>query len=178
MSYAGLILSGEKGSKSFLSFLSDDGLEVYNVEKNSEIVEMLGNHETAYLAVDVGSKESREEFTSEEEELKEEGHVFTPNSQAMMKVRRLEMLQRQVVDELGDGGPEFIRFEPYITADELSIHSDEGLNSLSINTDSINSSKEFDSVLGAVTARFYSEGQFEEKGVVIPEPLDSEQDEF
>ena len=171
MSYAGLVLTGEKNSSSYISFLSEDGLDVYNVETNLEIIEKLETHEPSFIAVDTGTKESREEFTEEEKELKEDGHVFTPNSQMKMKVRRLELLKRQTVNKLGDSGPEFIRYEPYITAEELSIHSDTGLKSLSINTETIKSSKEFDSVLGAVTARFYSEGQYNEKGVIIPEKL-------
>lgn len=171
VSFAGLILSGEKGEDCHLSFLTDDGLEVFSIESNEEIVDLVSRFEPSVIAVDVGSRESLDEFTEEEKDLRDEGFVFTPNSQAKTKVRRLDLLQRQVLDEMSDGGPEFIRFEPYITAEELSLHSDDGLESLGIETENIKSSKGFDSVLGAVTSRFYSEGEFEDKGVIIPESL-------
>ena len=169
MSYTGLILSDKKGENCYISFLTDNGLEISEVETNEEIVDLIEEFEPSFVAVDAGTKESREEFTEEEQELLEEGYNFTPNSQQVMKVRRLELLQRQILDRLGDSGPEFIRFEPYITAKELSLHDDSALESLGIETKDIESSKGFDSVLGAVTSRFYSQGHFEEKGVVIPE---------
>ena len=171
MSYSGLILSDKKGETCYISFLTDDELEISEVKTNKEIVDLIEEFKPSFVAVNVGTKESRDEFTEEEQELLEEGYNFTPNYQQVMKVRRLELLQRQVLDRLGDSGPEFIRFEPYITAEELTIHNDSALESLGIETGNIKSSKAFDSVLGAVTSRFYSQGQFEEKGVIIPENL-------
>ena len=63
-----------------------------------------------------------------------------------------------------------------ITGRELAIDSDEGLEGYGIDSSGIESAQEFDAVLGAVTARFYQQGQVREMAVSVPEPV-KEQDE-
>lgn len=171
MSYCGIILSSEKSKETKVSFLSEESLDVFSVDSNEEIVELLEEFEPSIVSVDVGTTQGPDTFTSDEEDLKEKGYNFTPNSFETKKVRRLEVLKEHALRQLGRKSADFIRFDPVITAEELSLHSDSALESLGIETGSITDSREFDSVLGAVTARFYDEGQFEKNGIVIPESL-------
>jgi hypothetical protein len=76
--------------------------------------------------------------------------------------------------ELGGESPDIIRFEPSITAEQLAIHDDAGFKSLGIDTSGIRSARQFDAALGAVTARFYSQNQYEDLGVIVPESLETE----
>jgi len=123
------------------------------------------------VAFDVGTVQGPEEFTKDEQELQDEGYIFTPNSHQERKVERLQSLEKHVKHKL-DYIPEFIRFEPQITSRELALDDEKALNSLGVDGD-IGSAKEFDAVLGAVTSRFYGQGQYEEYGVVVPESLDN-----
>ena len=165
---AGLILTEDVDEECSIVFLDED-LETFEVNKNEEIVELIEEKEPEILAVDIGTKQGQKEFTKEEKELKEEGYIFTPNSHQKRKVERMQSLERHINHAMG-GRVEVIRFEPQITAKELAIDSEEDLSSLGVDGD-IRSVGEFDAALGAVTARFYSQGQFEDLGVVIPENL-------
>jgi predicted nuclease with RNAse H fold len=166
---AGLILADSLEEDCSLAFL-DEKLETFQVETNDEIVELIEEKEPEVLAVDVGTEQGKEEFTKQEKELKEEGYIFTPNSHQTRKVERMQSLERHLNHAMG-GRIQIIRFEPQITARELAIDSEQDLKSIGVEGD-IGSVEEFDAVLGAVTARFYSQGQFEDLGVVVPEPLD------
>ena len=167
---AGVILSDSLEKDSKIAFLGDS-LEVYSVETNKEIVELFDEHQPEIVAFDVGMAQGAEEFTKDEQELQDEGYIFTPNSHQEKKVERLQSLEKHVKHRL-DYIPEFIRFEPQITSRELMIDDEMALNSFGIEGD-IGGAKEFDAVLGAVTARFYSQGQYDEFGVVVPEGLDN-----
>lgn len=166
---AGLILSGNLEEDCSLAFLGEE-LETMQVNTNKEIVDAIEEREPDIIAVDVGTKQSQEEFTKEERELKDEGYGFTPNAYQKKKVERMQSLERHINHSMG-GRIEVIRFEPQITADELAIDSEEDLASLGVEG-VIGSVREFNAVLGAVTARFYSQGQFEDYGVIVPQNLD------
>ena len=113
-----------------------------------------------------------------EEELQEEGYIFTPASQDTKRVRRFQDLKRRLEQSMASEElPEFIRFDSVITGRELALEDDKGLESLGIETSDINSSKEFDAVLGAVTARFHDQGQTEDMGVVVPQALHEDDEE-
>jgi predicted nuclease with RNAse H fold len=165
---AGLILSDDIEKESSLAFLSEE-LEIFKVETNQEIVEKVKEEEPEILAADVGTTQGQQELTKEEQELKEEGYIFTPNSFQKTKVERMQSLERHLNHEMG-GLIEVVRFEPQITARELAIDSEKDLASIGVEGE-ISGTQEFDAVLGAVTARFYSQGQFEDLGVIIPEAL-------
>jgi hypothetical protein len=167
---AGLIISDNLEEDSSLAFLGEE-LETLKVETNEDIVEAIEERDPNFLAVDVGTEQAQEEFTEQEKELKEEGHIFTPNSHQKRKVERVQSLERHLKHAMG-GQIEIIRFEPQITAKELAIDSENDLKSLGVEGD-IGDVKEFDATLGAITARFYSQDQFEDYGVVVPEPLDN-----
>ncbi|MFB6180807.1 MAG: hypothetical protein ABEJ93_02930 [Candidatus Nanohalobium sp.] len=173
---AGLILKKTIEEESKIAFLKDEETVISSVSTNQDLVEEIGKHSPEVIAVDVGMKQGPEEYTEEEEELREEGHVFTPNSHQEKTVERLKALEKHLQHSKGLQ-PDFIRFEPQITAKELAIDGDQALESLGVETESIGSAEEFDAVLGAVTARFYQEGQSTEKGVVVPESMREETDE-
>ncbi len=157
---------------SFLAFLGDE-LSTFSVNDNSEIVELMEEYEPDLVASDVGMEQSAEEFTKAEQELKEEGHVFTPNSHREKSVKRLEALKNQMMHNSGLQ-PEFIRFEPQISARELAVDGDEALKSYGLDVSDIGSAGEFDAALGCVTGRFYQENQYVEHGVVVPEAVREE----
>lgn len=167
---AGIILSDDLDKNCSIAFLGDE-LETLEVNTNEEIVEAIEERNSEIVAVDVGTKQSQKEFTKEEKELKEEGYIFTPNSYQKTKVERMQSLERHINHAMG-GRVEIIRFEPQITAEELAIDSEDDLASLGVEGD-IGSVEEFNATLGAITARFYSQGQFEDYGVVVPENLDN-----
>ena len=167
---AGLILSDNLDEDCSLAFLGEN-LETFQVETNEEIVELVEEKSPDVLAVDAGTEQGQKEFTKQEKELKEEGYIFTPNSHQKRKVERMQSLERHLNHSMG-GQIEIIRFEPQITAKELAIDSEKDLRSIGVEGE-IGNVEEFDATLGAITARFYSQGQFDDYGVVVPEPLDN-----
>ncbi len=170
---AGLILSDSKDKHSRISFLGDE-THTYTVDSNEEIIEKMSEHQPEVLAVDVDDSEGPEEMTGDEQDAQDEGYSFTPNAHQSMKQKRFRALKEQLFRDMGAEQPDLIRFDPHITARELALDSDEALESLGVDTDEIEHSGEFDSVLGAVTARFFQQGSFTDLGIVIPEPLEDE----
>lgn len=167
---AGLVLKDDTSKDSHLVFLGEE-VSCYPLSTNKEITDLVGDREPKVLAVDVGTDVPREELNKKEEELKEEGHVFTPTSHEPKRARRLEALKAHLFEEMGAERPEVIRFEPQITADELAIHDDSGVESYGVDPSKLENSEQFDAMLGAITARFYEQNQIRDLGVIIPEPL-------
>ena len=165
---AGLILTEDIEKESSLALL-DEKIECFKLSTNKEIIEKISENKPEVLAVDVGTEQAQQEFTKKEEELREEGQIFTPNSHQKRKVERMQSLERHLKHELG-GQIGIIRFEPQITARELAIDSENDLASIGIEGE-ISGAEEFNAVLGAVTARFYTQGQFNDLGVIVPENL-------
>lgn len=158
--------------ESFVAFM-DEGLECHAVNENSEIVELLEENEPELIAANVGLEQSQEELTKQEKELKEQGYMFTPDSHREKLVKRLDALKAQLTHETGLQ-PEFIRFDPQISAEELAIDGDEALEGYGVDTSDIDSVGMFDAVIGCVTARFYQENQYEDLGVIVPEAMREE----
>lgn len=171
---AGLILTDSTSKKSSIAFLDDDSTESFQIEENPELVQLIAERKPDIIAVNSSTDKSPEELTEKESELKEAGHAFTPNSHQKTIARRLEALESLLFEKMGAEGPEFVRFDPAITSKELAIDGDEALESIGVNTSEITSSREFDAVLGAVTARFYQQNQYKDLGVIVPESLKSE----
>jgi len=167
---AGLILTNTEKEESNLAFISDD-TETYSIKNTEKLVEKLKEEKPDVLAVNVSSQQSREEFTNVEEDLKEEGYNFTPSSSQPKKIKRLQAIKAVLERDMANS-PDFIRFDPYITSEELALDSDKALSSIGVNPNNIGSSKEFDAVLGAVTARFYQQNQYKDLGVIVPQSLD------
>jgi len=169
---AGLILSDKEQLESKLAFLGDE-LKVYSLETNKEIVEKIQELEPDIVAVNSAGEITREKLSDQEEDLKEEGFNFTPSRTESKKIKRLQGLKAVLNRDMMDS-PEFIRFDPQITAKELTIDGDKSLVSYGVETSNITSARGFDAVLGAVTARFYQQEQFQDLGVIVPKNLESE----
>lgn len=171
---SGLILTDNEEEESHLAFLDDEGVETCSMKDTGEIVEKVKEEKPEILAANCGTELSRKELTEKEQELKEEGHVFTPSSNEKKKVERMRAIERSLQHHM-DRPPEIIRFDPRISSEELALHGDEGLESYGLDTSGIESSRQLDAVVGAVTARFYSENQFEDLGVIVPQGIGSEE---
>lgn len=172
----GIILGETEKEESSVSFLSDE-IESFTVDSNEEIVELVKERKPSIIAVNTGLEERRR-LSDEEEELQEEGFIFTPAKDDVKRVRRFQALKAHIAHELpGDEIPEYIRFDPIITGRELAVDSDKALSSYGIDPSDIDSSNEFDATLGAVTGRFFQENQVRDLSVSVPEPLRDETDD-
>jgi hypothetical protein len=168
---AGLILTDDENEESQLAFLDNDNqAETCSISDTGEIVDKIVEKTPEVLAVNCGTELSGKELTKDEEELKEEGYSFTPSSNEKKKVERLRAIDRSLKHHM-DKPPEIIRFDPFISSQELALDGDKSVESLGINTSKISSSREFDAVVGAITAQFYKQNQYSESGVVIPESI-------
>ena len=172
----GIILGETEKEESSVSFLSDE-IESFIVDSNEEIVELIKERKPSIVAVNTGLEERRR-LSDEEEELQEEGFIFTPAKDDVKRVRRFQALKAHIAHELtGDEIPEYIRFDPIITGRELAVDSDKALSSYCIDPSDIDSSNEFDATLGAVTGRFFQENQVRDLSVSVPKPLRDETDD-
>lgn len=167
---AGMIITDSEDEKSSLAFLEDEKTDTYSLESTEDIIELIVSKEPEILAVDAETEVSRKKLTDGEEKLKEEGYSFIPSSNERKKVERVMAIERSINHQM-ERPPELIRFDPFISSRELALDGDQSLESLGIDTSNIESAREFDAVTGAVTARFYSQNQYNESGVVIPESI-------
>ncbi|MFB6182821.1 MAG: hypothetical protein ABEI78_02025 [Candidatus Nanohaloarchaea archaeon] len=172
---AGLILKDSNEKESKIAFLEDE-LTTHSVKNNQEIVDLIAQNTPEILAINVGKKAPEGNLTEEEQELQEEGYQFTPSSHKTVERRRLEALENHIFEELGQEKPDFIRFDPFISIESLALHSDDALRSYGVDPSDISNSEEFDAAVGAITARFYQSGQYKSKGLIIPEPLEENED--
>jgi hypothetical protein len=168
MKFAGLILKDNIEEDSILVVAGPEETKKWRLKTNQEIVEALEDEDVEILAANVGMKQGREEFTKKEEELKDEGYSFIPSGHQVKKMKRLESLGAHLEKEIGVTAPDIIRFNRFISAEELAIHDDEALESLGFDTSEIESSDGFDAMLGAVTARYYEQGDFRDLGIIVP----------
>jgi hypothetical protein len=172
---AGLVLSESEEMESSIAFFGEEGVETFSLNDTGEIADLIVEKEPDVLAVNTGSEVIRE-LSEQEEELKDEGYSFTPSSMEKRKVKRFQAIQNTVNHRTGTA-VEFIRFDPKITSEELAIDSEQALEAYGVETGSLDSAREFDALLGAVTARFYQQGDFKDLGVVVPGASAEEQDD-
>lgn len=172
---AGLVLSDSEDVESGIAFFGENGVETLSILDTTEIADEIVEREPDVLAVNTGNQVIRE-LSEDEEELKEEGYMFKPASMQKKKVKRFQAIQKTVNHRTGTA-VEFIRFDPQITSKELAIDSESALVSYGIETDELDSTLEFDALLGAVTARFYQQGDFRDLGVVIPGKPEEDEEE-
>lgn len=166
---AGLILSDNEDLDSEMALLGDE-LEVYSLETNQEIVDKITELEPEVVAVNSAGEVTREKLSEQEEDLKEEGYSFTPSRTESKKIKRFQGLKTLIKREMLDA-PDFIRFDPHITAEELAIDGDKALDGYGVETSDITSARQFDAVLGSITARFYQQEQYQDLGIVVPQSL-------
>lgn len=173
------IAFGESGEdEAAVAFLSDS-MESFTVESNEEIIELVKERKPEIIAVDTGLEE-RKRLSDGEEELQEEGFIFTPAKDDVKNVRRFLSFKAFLAQKLpGEELPEYISFDPVISGRELAVDSDEALEGYGVDASGIDSAKEFDAALGAVTGRFYQQNQVQEMSVAVPEPMrDDDKDEI
>ncbi len=174
--YCGIVFAEDDSKDSQVAFLGEK-LEVFTVTSNKEIIELVSERKPDLVAVNTGMEDINH-LSDEEEDLKEDGFIFTPSRHDTHRVRRFQAFEGLLKQSIAvDDVPEFLRFNPSITRKELAIDGDSALESYGIETEDINSAGEFDAVLGAITARFYDQGQAEDRGIVVPEPLHGEEDD-
>ena len=162
MSIAGLYLTDGECK---LAVLTDE-LKLHSLETNEEIIKHLSD--VTVLAVNAALKTGKE-LTDTEKDLQEEGYIFSPGENEETLRRRASHL-KQLIKQKGLN-LELVRFDPMITSRELALDGDKALESMGIDSSSIESSQGFDAALGAVTARFYQQDQFKDLGVIVPKPL-------
>lgn len=167
---AGLILTDSEEVESALAFISDETSSC-SLKDTTEIIEELKEKNPVLVAVDVGLEQRKDELTAQEEKLKEKGYNFTPTHTETKKVKRLQAV-KGVLERDMEEPPTFIRFDPFITSKELAIDEEQGFESYGVDTDCLGSANEFDAMLGAVTARFYQQNQYQELGVIVPNTLE------
>lgn len=172
------IAFGESGEdEAAVAFLSDS-MESFTVESNEEIIELVKERKPEIIAVDTGLEE-RKRLSDGEEELQEEGFIFTPAKDDVKNVRRFLSFKAFLAQELpGEELPEYIRFDPVISGRELAVDSDEALEGYGVDASGIDSAKEFDAALGAVTGRFYQQNQVQEMSVAVPVPMRDDEEEI
>ncbi len=161
---AGVMLEDSNDRESALVLL-DEETEVINFETNQELVEKLMENDVEVLAVNAP-------FTKEadEEKIIEEGYSFLPSDHHGDLMKRGEALSKLVKTSMGVDRPEIIRFSPHLTREELAVDSEEDLESYGVSVPDLESAKQFDAMLGAVTARFYELNQCVDGGVIVPQP--------
>ena len=171
----GIVFGEKEEDESSVAFLSDE-IESFTVNSNKEIIELVKDREPSIIAINTGLEERRR-LSDEEEELQEEGFIFTPAKDDVKRVRRFQSFKPHLAQEVsGDELPEYIRFDPIISGRELAIDSDSAFEGYGIDPSDIDSAAEFDAALGAVTARFFQENQVRDLSVSVPKPIREEDD--
>ncbi|PSH00205.1 MAG: hypothetical protein BRC28_00730 [Nanohaloarchaea archaeon SW_4_43_9] len=165
---AGLMLASKEENKSSLAFIGESSTETFSIKDTGGLIDLILERKPEILAINCGTELNGDNLTKNEEELKEEGYSFTPSNSEKKKVERTRAIERSVKHHM-ENPPEIIRFDPFISSRELSLNSDDSVESLGVDTSNIGSSHEFDAVVGAITARFYSQNQYTRSGVVVPE---------
>ncbi len=173
---AGIILSETDEQEVHIAFLGDDVTETVSIKDNEKIVEKLKERSPEIIAVDADTEYGDEMFSDREEELKEEGYNFTPSSAEKRKVKRLQGLKAILRRDM-EMPPDFIRYDPFISAKELALDDEKALESLGIETSGIDSARQFDAMLGAITARYYEQGEFRDLGVIVPGEHEDEEEQ-
>jgi hypothetical protein len=174
--YCGIVFAEDDSSESHVAFLEEE-LETFSATTNEEIIELVAERTPELVAVNTGMQE-QQELSDGEEQLQEEGHIFTPAQHDTQRVRRLQAFKGVLERKLpGEEIPEFIRFDPVITGRELAIDTDSALESYGVDPSDIDSAGQFDAALGAVTARFYDQEQTKDLGIQVPEALHEEEEE-
>jgi predicted nuclease with RNAse H fold len=112
-----------------------------------------------------------EGFREGEEDMVEEGHAFLPaemhdNDEMERALFLKNSLQRSGFMH------EVIECRPMVSAEVLGIQGDDELGDLGVPTEGIRNMREFEAVVAAVTAKFYANDRFEEKGFIVPKRLD------
>jgi len=172
--FCGLVLSGDAETRCAVAFLSDE-LETFTEKDDQRLLELIEERTPMVVAFTVPPEGSnvQEGFRENEKDMVEEGHRFLPP-----EMRDNDEMERALFlkNSLQRSGfmHEVIECRPTISAEVLDIQSDDELEDLGVPTEGIHNMTEFEAVLAAVTAKFYANDRYEEKGFIVPKRLDDE----
>jgi len=170
--FCGIKVSGERETPCGLAFLSDD-VETFSETDDEQILKLIEERQPKIIAFSTSMQRSRpgEGFSEDEDELVDEGHSFLPRGMVDKDEIERAIFLRDSIKRLSFI-PEMIECRPAVTMEALDIEGDADLEDFGIETSSIHNTQEFDAVLAAVTAKFYANDRFKEKGFVVPEQLE------
>ncbi|MDY6789098.1 MAG: hypothetical protein SVV03_03995 [Candidatus Nanohaloarchaea archaeon] len=166
--FCGLVMQKEKGIPCGVAFISDE-LECFSEKEDKRILEMVADRKPEVVAFTTPLKADHKlkGFSDEEEELVDEGYSFLPrdmHDQAEME--RTEFMKNSLKRHAPES--EIIECRPMVTAEILGIEGDPDLEDLGMNTENIHSTTEFEAVLAAITAKYYANNMYRDKGFVVP----------
>ncbi|MDY6777789.1 MAG: hypothetical protein SVU32_03925 [Candidatus Nanohaloarchaea archaeon] len=168
--FCGIVLSGDEDQRCGLAFLSDR-VETFSETDDDRILELIEERRPAVIAFTAPLNEPGiEGFREDEEELVDEGYRFLPPDLRDRDEMERTQFMMNAIKRLGFM-PEVIECRPKITADILDIEGDDDLEEFGVETGAIHNMTEFEAVLAAITAKFYENDQFRDKGVIVPEEV-------
>lgn len=162
----GIKLTPEKQVPCSVAIL-EEKLETFSTTEDQEIIENIAKEQPSVVAF-TNPHIRREEkgFREDEEELVDKGHSFLPPSMFDNNlIERTVFIKKSIQQQYQ---PKFIETRPEVSSDILGIEDDRDLEMLGIDTESIESMGEFEAVIAALTARMYTENDYENKGFIIP----------
>lgn len=172
---AGIKLSDSEDKISGIAFIEEE-LSTFSVKKDEEILDILEEKQPEVIAFNAHLKppEKEENFREEEKDLIDDGYALLPygmGSTVKLSRRALSLKSRLSLDiETG-----FIECDPETTREILEIQGDNELQNYGMDPEDTENTQEFGAVLAALTALFYSRGDFEDHGIVTP-PIESDED--
>ena len=162
----GIRLTGDKDRECSVAVLGEE-LETFSTEDDREIVERVSEERPAVVAfTNPHTRRTEKGFREDEEELVDEGYSFLPPSMFENDLlERTEFIKKSIQQNYR---PEFIETRPEVSSEILGIENDRDLEMLDMDTGEIESVGEFEAVMAALTARMYTENDYEDKGFIVP----------
>ncbi len=173
--FCGIVLSGDAGTRCAVAFLSDE-LETFTEKDDQRLLELIEERKPVVVAFTVPMEGSnvQEGFRDGEQDMVDDGHAFLP-----VEMRDNDEMERALFlkNSLQRSGfmHEVIECRPMISAEVLGVQGDDELEDLGVPTDDIHNMTEFEAVMAAVTAKFYANDRYEEKGFIVPKRLDMDE---
>ncbi len=171
--FCGLVMQKSKDIDCGVTFLSDK-VECFSEKEDESIVELIKERKPDVVAFNAPLNVSKtgEGFKKGEKDLIEEGFSFLPRSMHDSdKLERTEFMKDILKRKVPQA--EIIECRPMITAEVLDIEGDKDLEELGIDTDEIHNTKEFEALLAALTAKYYANEMYRDKGFIVPKKNNS-----
>lgn len=167
--FCGLVMQKSKDIDCGVAFLSDK-VECFSETEDRDILELIKERKPDIIAFNTPLKASKtdQKFREGEQDLIDEGFSFLPRSMHNKhKLERTEFMKNTLKREVPQA--EIIECRPMITAEVLDVEGDEDLENLGIETEEIHSTIEFEALLAAITAKYYANEMYRDKGFILPE---------
>lgn len=166
--FCGLVMQKSKDIECGVAFLSDK-VECFSEKDDKNILKLIKERDPDVVAFNtpLKAKKTDKEFREGEEDLIEEGFSFLPREMHdRNKLERTEFMKNTLKREVPQA--EIIECRPMITAEVLGIEGDDELEDLGLETEDIHSTTEFEALLAAITAKYYANEMYRDKGFVLP----------